>query len=168
MGLQGLSPERDAGRFCSADRGVQGTPGGLTQAQMLLSFVLPQNTHPNPSPSSESTTVEESSQPAGVRRHPSQGADMTSELGHPRLLTKPEGHEQREAGQKERPPTAAESRVQDVPRTPSARPAPYGARAACRWSLRSSLPASPGCRRRTCTFPRPPGWRSRSGGSLMA
>lgn len=115
MGLRGLSPERDAGRFCSADRGVQGTPGGLTQAQMLLSFVLPQNTHPNPSPSSESTTVEESSQPAGVRRRPSQGTDMTSELGHPWLLTKPEGHEQREAGQKERPPTAAESRVQDVP-----------------------------------------------------
>lgn len=58
MGLQGLSPERDAGRFCSAHRGMQSTPGGLTQAQTLLSFVLPQNTQSNPSPSPESTNFQ--------------------------------------------------------------------------------------------------------------
>ena len=97
VGLQGLSRERCWALLQCRQKNAKHARC-LTQAQTLLSFVLPQNTHPNPSPSSKSTTAEESSQKAGVRRRPSQGADTTSELGHPRPLDKPEGHVQREAG----------------------------------------------------------------------
>lgn len=55
------------------------------------------------------------------------------------------------------PLSASLALIRNTP--PSTREAgPYGARAACRWSQRFSLPASLGCKRHTCTCPHPPGW----------
>lgn len=142
-------------------------------------------------PHSESNTVKESSEQARGRGCPPQCSDVTRKHSHLLesgwravrgwhldWLEKNQPHMNLESSmsywpEPSNPHFNLGEKLRDVaplrprPLHQGAR-APYGARAADHWSPRFSLPGSLGCRRHICTSPRPPGWRSQSGGFLMA